>query len=414
MLDLDGARRRRRARCRGEGALLAALGAHRTGRMGDIVATIQAEQDRVIRVAAGRRARRPGRPGHRQDGGGAAPRGVPALHPPRAARAQRRARRRAQPAVPALHRAGAALARRDRRRAVDARRAVPGRRRATATERPRWPRSRATCGWRTSSRHAVRDRQRVPAGPAARRRRRVRPSCCAPAVVARGPRPGPRRPAGRTTRRATTFVADVLDDLAGSWRGRTRRRARRRGPRRPARRAAPRARGAARGQPAAGCRLTAQRLARRPLRASRPARRGRDGILTRRERTLLLREPGRAVDAGRRAAARRGRRAARRPTTRPLPRRRPGRRRRDAGRSGGAGVRRARCSTQTGDGDPDMRRRRDARRPVRAAGGPAQPLAERAASDRTWAFGHVVVDEAQELSPMAVAAARCAAARRGR
>ena len=33
----------------GEGALLAAIGAHRTGRMGDIVATIQAEQDRVIR-----------------------------------------------------------------------------------------------------------------------------------------------------------------------------------------------------------------------------------------------------------------------------------------------------------------------------------------------------------------------------
>src|SRR5262249_59393287 len=26
---------------------------------------------------------------------------------------------------------------------------------------------------------------------------------------------------------------------------------------------------------------------------------------------------------------------------------------------------------------------------------------ERAAADRTWAFGHIVVDEAQELSPMA-------------
>jgi len=31
----------------------------------------------------------------------------------------------------------------------------------------------------------------------------------------------------------------------------------------------------------------------------------------------------------------------------------------------------------------------------------AQTPAERAASDRTWAFGHVIVDEAQELSPMA-------------
>ncbi|MDH6124795.1 DNA helicase IV [Kitasatospora sp. GP82] len=30
-----------------------------------------------------------------------------------------------------------------------------------------------------------------------------------------------------------------------------------------------------------------------------------------------------------------------------------------------------------------------------------RPLAERAAEDRTWAFGHVIVDEAQELSPMA-------------
>ena len=27
--------------------------------------------------------------------------------------------------------------------------------------------------------------------------------------------------------------------------------------------------------------------------------------------------------------------------------------------------------------------------------------AERAAEDRTWTFGHVIVDEAQELSPMA-------------
>ena len=33
--------------------------------------------------------------------------------------------------------------------------------------------------------------------------------------------------------------------------------------------------------------------------------------------------------------------------------------------------------------------------------GPALTLAERAASDRTWAYGHLVVDEAQELSPMA-------------
>ncbi len=37
----------------------------------------------------------------------------------------------------------------------------------------------------------------------------------------------------------------------------------------------------------------------------------------------------------------------------------------------------------------------------RHAGGPHLTLAERAATDRTWAFGHVIVDEAQELSRMA-------------
>lgn len=35
------------------------------------------------------------------------------------------------------------------------------------------------------------------------------------------------------------------------------------------------------------------------------------------------------------------------------------------------------------------------------ASGPRLTTAERAASDRTWTYGHVVVDEAQELSPMA-------------
>ncbi|WP_246064481.1 HelD family protein [Nonomuraea longispora] len=34
-------------------------------------------------------------------------------------------------------------------------------------------------------------------------------------------------------------------------------------------------------------------------------------------------------------------------------------------------------------------------------GGPHLTTAERAAADRTWAYGHVIVDEAQELSPMA-------------
>ncbi len=48
-LDLDSLDAQARGSLTGEGALLAAVTAHRTGRMGDIVATIQAEQDTVIR-----------------------------------------------------------------------------------------------------------------------------------------------------------------------------------------------------------------------------------------------------------------------------------------------------------------------------------------------------------------------------
>ena len=54
-------------------------------------------------------------------------------------------------------------------------------------------------------------------------------------------------------------------------------------------------------------------------------------------------------------------------------------------------------------GDPH-RHRRARRRPAgRAARAPSERLtaAQRAAADRRWAFGHVIVDEAQELSPMA-------------
>src|SRR5690606_14445359 len=49
LLDLDGLTDADRATLNGEAALLAAVGAKRTGRMRDIVATIQAEQDRIIR-----------------------------------------------------------------------------------------------------------------------------------------------------------------------------------------------------------------------------------------------------------------------------------------------------------------------------------------------------------------------------
>ena len=83
-------------------------------------------------VEAVGRARGAGRPRHRQDRRGAAPRRLPALHPPRPAGPPRRARGGAQPDVPALHRAGAAVAGRDERRAQHRRAALPGSGRATA------------------------------------------------------------------------------------------------------------------------------------------------------------------------------------------------------------------------------------------------------------------------------------------
>ncbi|WP_029088679.1 HelD family protein [Brevibacterium album] len=49
VLDLSGLSEDAQAGLQGEGALMAALGARRTGRMGDIVATIQGEQDQIIR-----------------------------------------------------------------------------------------------------------------------------------------------------------------------------------------------------------------------------------------------------------------------------------------------------------------------------------------------------------------------------
>ena len=53
VLDLDAMSAADRDTLNGEAALLSSLNAARTGRMGDIVATIQAEQDRVIRSGLG-------------------------------------------------------------------------------------------------------------------------------------------------------------------------------------------------------------------------------------------------------------------------------------------------------------------------------------------------------------------------
>ena len=114
----------------GQGALFTALETARTGRLGDIVATIQGEQDEIIRAPLPGVLVVQGGPGHRQDRRGPAPGRLPALHPPVPARGPGRAGGRPQPAVPRLHRAGAALARRGRGGAGGAGR--PGRRRPGA------------------------------------------------------------------------------------------------------------------------------------------------------------------------------------------------------------------------------------------------------------------------------------------
>ena len=78
----DGAVEPGELRLRGGDALLAELERARTGEMLDIVATIQVEQDEVIRAPLPGRARGAGRPGLGQDRDRVAPRRVPPLQPP--------------------------------------------------------------------------------------------------------------------------------------------------------------------------------------------------------------------------------------------------------------------------------------------------------------------------------------------
>ena len=108
--------RRPTARRRRAAILRAEIERPRVGPMRDIVATIQPEQDDLVRAELDEPHLRAGRAGHRQDRGRPAPRGVPALHLAGAAARGRRAGGRAEPGVPALHRRGAAGAGRGRRR----------------------------------------------------------------------------------------------------------------------------------------------------------------------------------------------------------------------------------------------------------------------------------------------------------
>ncbi len=91
--------------------LLAELGRARTGQMRDIVATIQAEQDAIIRAPIDTCLVVQGGPGTGKTAVGLH-RAAFLLYEHRdASRARRRARRRPEPRVPALHLAGAAVAR---------------------------------------------------------------------------------------------------------------------------------------------------------------------------------------------------------------------------------------------------------------------------------------------------------------
>ena len=399
VLDLAAADPAKHEGLTGEAALLAALNASRTGRMRDIVETIQAEQDRIIRVR-----RRPGV--LVVQGGPGTGKTAVALH--RAAyllythrepaREARRAGRRPERDVPALHRPGAALARRDQRAAVHRRRPVsrasaPAAHRAAA----RRPRSRAGWPWPSVIAAAVRDRQRVPGAPVEvvidGETLRAQPG--APAA---GPGSGPGARAGRTTRR-------------GRFRPRDHRR---RSPRQLAARIGADVLGG--GQPARPGRRRrhAAGAARRPRRAGRSSSELWPLLTPQRLLADLFASPERLAGRGaaaaprpsaRPAAAAAGQRRGPRPTCR-CSTRPPSCSARTTGRPRAAAERarrRARsptrraCSTSSArdltDDDPEILMGSDlldaGRLATRHEEDDDLTAAERAAADRTWAFGHV-------------------------
>ena len=264
----------------------------------------------MIRAAAARRAGRAGRPGHRQDRGGAAPRRVPALHPPGAARRpaaccssgpNRRFLRYIDQVLPSLGETGVCC---------HPRRALSRGRRGRPTRTRRSPRSRATCGWPACS------PARCGTGSGCCRRR-SRLDVDGTSIVlrprgrARGARAGPARPASRTTWPGSTFVRELLGRARRPARG-VDRAARCRRTTAPTLLAELReSRDVRRELNAAGCRCSPQRLLADlyadPARLAAAA----PGAVRARSGRCCAGTAG-AVDAGRRAAARRGGRAARR------------------------------------------------------------------------------------------------------
>ena len=268
----------------------------------------------------------------------------------------------------------------------------PGVERGRTSRAPRWPRSRATCGWPGSSPARSRARQRVPERQPGARRSTASGSTLTPADVAaarararRSRKPHnvaregflqrPARPCSPAElaeqHAAPTLTSDNREDLLEDLRD------------------VPDVR---RELNLAWMPLSAEQLLARPVRRPGPA--GGRGARPR--------------PAGARAAAPGPRRAW---TVADVPLldeaaellgdddvRRPG------GRGGGPGparrghraTRRRRCATC----DSAIRPTAEQLAERFAESGPALTVAERAERDRTWAFGHVVVDEAQELSPM--------------
>lgn len=211
VLDLAAARRTEHEGLTGEAALLAAVTASRTGRMGDIVQTIQAEQDRVIRADLPGVLVVQGGPGtgktavalhraayllytHRQQ----------ALHPGRAGG-------RPERHLPALHLAGPADAGRNRRAAAYGRRAVPRRHRDPA----RTGGGGRDQGPTGDDRVARRGGPRPPAGARGRPGRAGRAGHPAPGPADRAGRPGRARRSGRPHNLAQPlFDIEIIHALA--------------------------------------------------------------------------------------------------------------------------------------------------------------------------------------------------------
>ena len=209
--------RRARAALDDQSAFIASLGSSRSPRMRDVLGTIQADQDAIIRAGSRGALVVDGGPGHRQDRRRAAPHGVPALlRPAPRPPSWRGAVRRPAPALPGVRRRRAAQPRRGGRADLHVRDLVPEGAAAAVETDPEVARLKSSvddgAGDRAGRRGSTRSRR-----PRAWRSRRPRPtSGSAPPT---GPRRSTRRtPARRTTRRATRSGRSC----SRSWSTRTR------------------------------------------------------------------------------------------------------------------------------------------------------------------------------------------------